>query len=78
VWVRMVCANAQRLVGGLVCRAHRLLYHSSLDLRVVKEKMKDGVRSGFWVLGKALDGVGFMEPGGLMRGEKGGVDRRAL
>ena len=30
--------NVQRFRGGLVCKAHRLLYHSTLDLRVVKKK----------------------------------------
>ena len=28
--------------GGLVCKAHRLLYHSTLGLRVIKKKTKDG------------------------------------
>ena len=27
--------------GGLVFKAHRLLYHSSLGLRVIKKKQKD-------------------------------------
>ena len=32
--------NVQRLRGGLVFKAHRLLYHSTLGLRVVKQKKK--------------------------------------
>jgi hypothetical protein len=40
----------QRFRGGLVFKAHRLLYHSTLGLRVVKKKKKTvvvqpGVRS---------------------------------
>jgi len=30
--------NAQRFRGGLVFKAHRLLYHSTLGLRVIKKK----------------------------------------
>jgi len=29
-----------RFRGGLVCEAHRLLYHSTLGLRVIKKKKK--------------------------------------
>jgi len=32
--------NVQRFRGGLVCKAHRLLYHSTLGLRVIKKKKK--------------------------------------
>jgi len=32
--------NAQRFRGGLVFKAHRLLYHSTLGLRVIKKKRK--------------------------------------
>ena len=43
-------AGAQRFRRGLVFKAHRLLYHSTLDLRVIKKKER---RSGtgvstFW------------------------------
>jgi len=31
--------NVQRFRGGLVFKDHRLLYHSTLGLRVVKKKM---------------------------------------
>ena len=31
----------RRFRGGLVFKAHRLLYHSTLDLRVIKKKKKD-------------------------------------
>ena len=32
----------QRFRGGLVFKAHRLLYHSTLGLRVIKKKTVDG------------------------------------
>jgi len=32
--------NVQRFRGGLVCKAHRLLYHSTLGLRVIKKKRR--------------------------------------
>ena len=32
--------NVQRFRGGLVFKAHRLLYHSILGLRVIKKKKK--------------------------------------
>ena len=43
----------QRMVydlGGLVCKAHRLLYHSTLGLRVVKKKKggKEGTTPECW------------------------------
>jgi len=31
----------QRFRGGLVCKAHRLLYHSTLGLTVIKKKDLD-------------------------------------
>ena len=31
-----------RFRGGLVFKAHRLVYHSTLDLRVIKKKKKKG------------------------------------
>jgi hypothetical protein len=34
--------NVQRFRGGLVFKAHRLLYHSTLGLRVIKKKKRDG------------------------------------
>ena len=33
------------LRGGLVFKAHRLLYHSTLDLRVIKKKKKKTLRA---------------------------------
>jgi len=33
--------RVKRFRGGLVCKAHRLLYHSTLGLRVIKKKKKD-------------------------------------
>jgi len=32
--------HVQRFRGGLVFKAHRLLYHSTLSLRVMKKKKK--------------------------------------
>ena len=38
--------------GGLVFKAHRLLYHSTLGWRVIKKKKKIwGLGFGFWGLG---------------------------
>ena len=53
----------QRLQGGLVFKAHRLLYHSTLGLRVSdkEEKKVDGsgvVGSGCRVPGVEVQGVG--------------------
>ena len=42
----------QRFRGGLVFKAHRLLYHSTLGLRVIK-KEEEGPRT----VGAELDGV---------------------
>ena len=33
--------NVKRFQGGLVFKAHRLLYHSTLGFRVIKKKKKD-------------------------------------
>ena len=32
--------NVQRFQGGLVCEAHRLVYHSTLGLREIQKKKK--------------------------------------
>ena len=45
--------NVQRFQGGLVFKAHRLLCHSTLALRVIKKKKKDPVL-GSWVQGLAV------------------------
>ena len=45
---------------GLVFKAHRLLYHSTLGLRVINTKKKVGVEGGGWrveVLGCKVWGV---------------------
>ena len=44
--------NVQRFRGGLVCKAHRLVHHSTLGLRVIKQKKRvpdktRGVERGF-------------------------------
>ena len=39
--------NVNRFRGGLVFKAHRLVYHSTLDLRVIKKKKKVRGRAVF-------------------------------
>jgi len=34
-------SNVQRFRGGLVFKAHRLVYHSTLGLRVIKKKRRE-------------------------------------
>ena len=36
-WMDCACRHAR---GGLVCKAHRLVYHSTLGSRVIKKKYK--------------------------------------
>ena len=55
--------NVKRFRGGLVFKAHRLVYHSTLGLRVIKKKKKIGrlpadiaTGSGFGVQGKVCVG----------------------
>ena len=38
----MVRRNVKRLRGGLVVKARRLVYHSTLGLRAIKKKRRDG------------------------------------
>ena len=38
--VQLLHRNVKRFRGGLVFKAHRLLYHSTLGLRVIKKKKK--------------------------------------
>jgi hypothetical protein len=39
--------NVQRFRGGLVCKAHRLFFHSTLGLRVIKKtKIRARERDG--------------------------------
>jgi len=59
--------NVKRFRGGLVLKAHRLLYHSTLGLRVIKKKKSRvegvgcGVRSlGFGSWNFEVWGLGFM------------------
>ena len=61
----------KRFQGGLVFQAHRLLYHSTLGLRVMKKKKKftcclgsgvSGLEWGGWgsrfvIWGRGIDGV---------------------
>ena len=38
--------NVKRFRGGLVCKAHRRVYHSTLGLRVIKKKKEQLVGTG--------------------------------
>ena len=38
---QLLCRNVKRFRGGLVFEAHRLLYHSTLGLRVIQKKKRD-------------------------------------
>ena len=38
--MQLLDRNVQRFQGGLVFKAHTLLYHSTLGLRVIKKKKK--------------------------------------
>jgi len=38
--IKVLHRNVQRFRGGLVFKAHRLLYHSTLGLRGIKKKKK--------------------------------------
>jgi len=39
---QLLYRNVQRFRGGLVFKANRLLYHSTLGVRVIKKKKKRG------------------------------------
>jgi len=48
---RFRVSNVQRFRGGLVFKAHRLVYHSTLGLRVIKKKKAcqgSGTKSTTW------------------------------
>jgi len=38
--------NVQRFRGGLVFKAHRLLYHTTLGLSVIKKRREEGYDTG--------------------------------
>jgi hypothetical protein len=42
---RLLCRNVKRFQGGLVFNAHRLLFDSTLGLRVIKKKKKNSISS---------------------------------
>jgi len=56
--VRTEYRNVQRFRGGLAFKAHRLVYHSTLGLRVIKKKETRRARlrvvssTVFWVRGR--------------------------
>jgi len=43
---KLVFRNVKRFQGGLVFKAHRLFYHSTLGLRVIKKKKRKGRGKG--------------------------------
>ena len=43
---QLLCRNVKRFREGLVFEAHGLLYHSTLDWRVIKKKMKVVTKQG--------------------------------
>ena len=56
--------NVQRFQGGLVFKAHRLLYHSTLGLSVIKKKRRSGVCSvGPGLSGLRVEVLGFRDEG---------------
>ena len=42
MYAQLLYRNVQRFRGGLVCKAHRLLYHSTPCVRVIKKKNQKG------------------------------------
>jgi len=44
-WTSLRDRNVQRFRGGLVFKAHRLLHHSTLGLRVIKKKRRGFLRA---------------------------------
>ena len=43
---QLLSRNSERFRGGLVCKAHRLLYHSPLGSRVIKKDKAGGKEVG--------------------------------
>jgi len=61
IWTTLPRAwSARARTTGLVVKAHRLLYHSTLGLRVIKKKTKDhpGWCAEFVVKGSGFRGWG--------------------
>jgi len=56
VKVQLLYRNMQRSQGGLVFKAHRLLYHSTLGLKVIKRVWDEEYDSGITVQGSG-DGL---------------------
>ena len=52
----------RRARGGLVFEAHRLLYHTTLGLGVIKKKQKKSAR-GLGVTVLKVGGIGYMVQG---------------
>ena len=45
-WLVERCRNVQRFRSGLVFKAHRIVYHSTLGLRVIRKKKKNTAGAG--------------------------------
>ena len=71
---RLLRRNVKRFRGGLVFKADRLLYHSTLGLRVIKKKKflrcepalrfrLQGLGVGVWDAGFRVQGSGFRVQG---------------
>ena len=50
--------NAKQLQGGLIFKAHRRVYQSTLGLRVVKKK-KQAMHVKIFVFGSRVQGIGW-------------------
>ena len=57
--VQLLHRNVQRFRGGRVFKAHRLLYYSTLGLRVIKKKKTDvqATTLSVWRSGCTVSGV---------------------
>ena len=48
---QLLSRNVERFRGGLVFKAHKFSYHSTLGSRVIKKKRREGLGFGDWVWG---------------------------
>jgi len=75
----VICQIQTLLRGGLVVKAHRLVYHSTLGLRVIKKEKKTllhveqhrliGLGFRVYVLGFGVHGLGLRGQGSQFRFE---------
>ena len=52
--------NVKRFRGGLVVKAHRLVYHATLGVRVIKKKKRDPAAAEVSIRGAGRDWTGFI------------------